>query len=569
MDSCPLSDARFRIALTACPSVLSVSDTIQGLLGFEAASFRAGNVSLQALIHPGDQAIAERMFSPTESVVSETFNIRLRQANGLIRCFSGIYKKAYAEAGDVPERLVLDLVLVDAKSQRHQRQIACALSEADKLGALLANTDDYVYFKDRNHVFTGASQTLLELTSKAESWTDLIGKTDYDLFPEEYADIYYELEKQVFTGIRVAHEVQQTLTRDGQKGWVDNRKYPIRNAAGEIVGLFGIARDITEQKHIEDALRLSEERYRFLADNISDVIWTMNLEGRLTYVSPSIEKLCGYTPAEVMAQTLADVLAPNSCITASTALERIVAAIKAGEHAPGSRGEFEVRCKDGASVWTEVTSNAMRNPAGEFVGILGVSRDITQRKKMEDRVHQLAFHDPLTDLPNRRLLTDRLEQAMVASKRSGCYGAVMFLDLDNFKPLNDLHGHEVGDLLLIEVAERLKACVREMDTVARFGGDEFVVMVRELEVDKVRSTAQAAHIAEKIRVSLAAPYSLITTAGGTPVRTVEHRCSASIGVVLFNNHDADQKEILKWADAAMYRAKEAGRNRIHFHGAKA
>ena len=157
---------------------------------------------------------------------------------------------------------------------------------------------------------------------------------------------------------------------------------------------------------------------------------------------------------------------------------------------------------------------------------------------------------------------------MAASKRSGCYGALMFLDLDNFKPLNDTHGHVVGDLLLIEVADRLKACVREMDTVARFGGDEFVVMLSDLNADKAESTLQAEIVAEKIRIRLAEPYLLTIRHEGKADSTVEHLCTVSIGVTLFLNHVADQDDILKWADAAMYQAKDAGRNSIRFHDAK-
>ena len=204
-------------------------------------------------------------------------------------------------------------------------------------------------------------------------------------------------------------------------------------------------------------------------------------------------------------------------------------------------------------------------PDGGFVTIY---IDITERKQMEDQVHQMAFYDTLTRLPNRRLLDDRLCQSMAASKRSACYGALMFLDLDNFKPLNDLHGHAVGDLLLIEAAERLRACVREVDTVARFGGDEFVVMIGELDADKNESMAQARLIAEKIRVTLSAPYLLTIRHEGKAETTVEHHCTASIGVALFINHEASQDDILKWADSAMYEAKEAGRNLVRFHDVK-
>jgi len=191
-------------------------------------------------------------------------------------------------------------------------------------------------------------------------------------------------------------------------------------------------------------------------------------------------------------------------------------------------------------------------------------QEIVQRKVVEERVRQMAFYDTLTKLPNRRLLNDRLIQAIAVSKRSGCYSALMFLDLDNFKPLNDTHGHAIGDLLLIEVAERLKKCVRETDTVARFGGDEFVVMLGELDADKNSSTNQARLVAEKISEILAEPYRLIVNHQKKQDSAVEHHCTASIGVVMFINQELDPDEILKKADAAMYQAKVVGRNAIQF-----
>ena len=190
---------------------------------------------------------------------------------------------------------------------------------------------------------------------------------------------------------------------------------------------------------------------------------------------------------------------------------------------------------------------------------------VIEYHRAEEKIRNLAFFDALTQLPNRRLLDDRLGLAMASSKRSGRYAALMFLDLDNFKPLNDGYGHAVGDLLLIEVAERLSACVREIDTVARFGGDEFVIMITELDESRDESAVQARLVAEKIRSVLAEPYRLIIKKCGMPDQEIEHHCTASIGVVLFINHVADQDEILKWADAAMYQAKEDGRNSIRFY----
>jgi diguanylate cyclase (GGDEF)-like protein len=158
-------------------------------------------------------------------------------------------------------------------------------------------------------------------------------------------------------------------------------------------------------------------------------------------------------------------------------------------------------------------------------------------------------------------LQDRLIHAMAGSKRGGRYGALMFLDLDNFKPLNDNYGHGAGDLLLVEVARRVLSCVRETDTVARFGGDEFVVLLGELDTEKAPSVALAGAIADKIRQALARTYKLDMPNADE----VEHHCTASIGVVVFFNHDCSVEDVIKWADRAMYRAKEAGRNLIRFY----
>jgi diguanylate cyclase (GGDEF)-like protein len=182
----------------------------------------------------------------------------------------------------------------------------------------------------------------------------------------------------------------------------------------------------------------------------------------------------------------------------------------------------------------------------------------------QKQIHDLAYHDALTRLPNRRLLNDRIAQAMNLSKRKACFGALMALDLDNFKPLNDAHGHTSGDTLLVEVAKRLTSCVRENDTVARFGGDEFVVVLSELSTDRQEAMSQAERVAEKIRLALAVDYSLKVSKPGKPDVLINHQCTASIGVALFIQKDPDDADLLKQADAAMYQAKGAGRNSIRF-----
>ena len=226
-------------------------------------------------------------------------------------------------------------------------------------------------------------------------------------------------------------------------------------------------------------------------------------------------------------------------------------------------GEIWDRRKNGEIYPKWVTITAVKDGSGKTTEYVSIFSDITKRKQAEDEIRNLAFFDALTQLPNRRLLDDRLEQAIAASKRSGHYGAVMFLDLDNFKPLNDTHGHKAGDLLLVEVARRLASCVREVDTVARFGGDEFVVVLSELNEIEAECAVQARAVAEKISAALAEPYWLVYNARGT-TKMIIHHCAASIGAVLFNGKGSAEN-ILKCADKAMYQAKEAGRNSIRFH----
>jgi diguanylate cyclase (GGDEF)-like protein/PAS domain S-box-containing protein len=306
------------------------------------------------------------------------------------------------------------------------------------------------------------------------------------------------------------------------------------------------------------ALRVSEDHYRTLFDSASDGIMTVTASGRIVAANKAFARIHGYTVDEILTINLNDLDAPQTQPLINERMQRILS---------GEAMTFEVEHyhKDGHIILLEVTTSLISSNGEPLIQAL--HRDITERKQLEKQVRQLAFLDELTKLPNRRLLNNRLSQAMAYSKRSGNYGALMMLDLDNFKQLNDALGHHAGDLLLLEVARRLIECVRETDTVARVGGDEFVVMLSELSNDRIESARQAGEVAEKIRVSLAAPYQLTLNEEGPAGMEVQHHCSASIGVVLFLNHEASQSDLLKWADAAMYQAKVAGRNSVQFSGA--
>ncbi|MHB8949124.1 MAG: PAS domain S-box protein [Rhodoferax sp.] len=342
---------------------------------------------------------------------------------------------------------------------------------------------------------------------------------------------------------------------DGTVHWMLGSAMPQKEEDGAVLW-HGFITDITQRKREEAVFRGLFEQSLFLAGVVDQ-------QGRLIDVNSIALRVAGTSREQVLGQYFPD----TPWWSAPQDREKLIECLAIAYTGRPSSFEATHPTLDGGHISVMFSAMPISLEDGIQVAVVGV--DITRRKELEDQVRELAFHDPLTKLPNRRLLNDRLGQLMASSKRSNCYGALMFLDLDNFKPLNDLHGHDFGDLLLVEVAQRLLSCVREIDTVARLGGDEFVVMLSDLSADKSRSTEEARLIAEKIRAALAAPYLLTVTREGKTGAAVEHHCSASIGVVLFINHDASQDEILKWADAAMYQAKDAGRNTIRFHDANA
>lgn len=218
-------------------------------------------------------------------------------------------------------------------------------------------------------------------------------------------------------------------------------------------------------------------------------------------------------------------------------------------------GEITIQAVGGKLFPVHLSISAVTDPQGKLKNYVASFIDISSLKAAAEEIQRLAFYDALTGLPNRRLLQDRLQHALAISARSGRPGALLFIDLDNFKLLNDSLGHDMGDLLLQQVAQRLTACVREGDTVARLGGDEFVVMLTELGDERHEASAQTEIVANKILATLTKPYSL---------KEQQYRNSPSIGAVLFRDHEFDIEALLKQADIAMYQAKKAGKNTVRF-----
>lgn len=431
---------------------------------------------------------------------------------------------------------------------------------------------------------------------------------------QEQAMAFYEPEVRTFLvaakaaaikdGTPWEHESLMT-TATGKRIWVHSRcEALVRD--GKTVLLTGILQDINDRKLAEIAL---QRRTRELEMH-NRILWQihqgMPLNEMLESMIHQIEALhpgmlCSILLCDDHGKQLVHAAAPSLAGFFTHAIDGLTVGFGVGSCGTAAyRGErvivenlqqhpYWLRFRELAalaglqSCWSQPIKNHLGDVLGTFAiyhrqpgapddeeirlieSYATLALIVIERHRAEAQIRNLAFYDTLTQLPNRRMLDDRLAQAMEVSKRSGRYGALMFLDLDNFKPLNDSHGHAVGDLLLIQVAQRISGCVRGMDTVARFGGDEFVVMLGELDEDEAESIDQAGLVAEKIRSVLAEPYRL----NGNLNVIIEHRCTASIGVAMFVNHDASLDEILKRADQAMYQAKDAGRDSISFYLADA
>jgi PAS domain S-box-containing protein len=383
----PLLEAKICLELSDHLMVLSVSDSIKALLGFSAEDFTSLTISLKELIHPHDHDIAETLFSADLQTGSGSFNIRLRQANGRIRCIKGFYEKRSGNSGS---DVMLELLLQDAKS------LAKTLGEAITMPdfrAIMENTDDYIYFKDRNHVFTGASQTLVSICSPAEHWTDLIGMTDYDVFSEEYADIYYRLEKEVFAGVPVAQEIQKYLTTSGNKGWVDNRKYPIHDEKGDIIGLFGIARDVTAGKQAELALIESEDRFKALSDASFGGGVIIHDKGLILECNQGLSDMTGFSYQELIGMDGLNLIAPESLDTVLQNIRR------------GYEEHYEVKGvrKDGTK-YPLAIQGKNSTYKGSPVRVIEF-RDITEQKKAEQD-YQKLFHEMLDGLALHEIICD-------------------------------------------------------------------------------------------------------------------------------------------------------------------
>lgn len=310
--------------------------------------------------------------------------------------------------------------------------------------------------------------------------------------------------------------------------------------------------DISEQKQTEEqARRLLSERDVMLDSALTGIVRVD--EGAIVWANRSFEQMLQYEPDELNGCALQDLCADSD--ECNTVLDSNDASSSARQT---FRTEISLLRRDGSIIWCDVSRSTMDERTGESLWTI---LDVSDRIQAEEEVRQLAYFDPLTHLPNRRLLSDRLAQAMSTGQRFKEYGALLMLDLDRFKTLNDTHGHDMGDLLLKAVAERLRQLMRQDDTVSRIGGDEFVVLLSHLGTEEATASTRAVRVAEKIRETLNQPFIL-------GAQEISYRNSPSVGVALFLGQQLRADELFKQADVAMYQAKNSGRNLVRLFSQK-
>jgi diguanylate cyclase (GGDEF)-like protein/PAS domain S-box-containing protein len=406
---------------------------------------------------------------------------------------------------------------------------------------------DVIFFKDgegRWLVTNDAAKRLFRLQG-----TDWEGKTSVEMANERpemrdmHLQVEYEDEKTWCNRSLTIFNKQATLP-DGELRDFEVRKIPSFNQNGERESLVIIGRDVTQAKKAEIDLRIAAIAFESKEGKV-----VTDANGTILRVNGAYTEITGYSESEVVGK--------NPSLS------------KSGRHEPdfyremwqriiqtgGWEGKIWNKRKNG-DIYPELLSiNAVKSSDGSITHYVGTLIDDTQHEAAQEKIETLSNFDSLTGLPNRRLMTDRIKKAFANSVRTSMHGAAILLDIDDFKGLNDTRGHEVGDLLLLEVSKRVKSCVREVDTVSRSGGDEFMILLESLSTDENDAARQALVLAEKIKIALVAPYLIAGT---------DFRITSSIGIVIFDGKGISVDDILMHADTAMYQAKNSGRNAVRF-----
>ncbi len=387
------------------------------------------------------------------------------------------------------------------KSETERQRMEGALRESEeRYRALVENATDIVFETSETGHFTFVNPAALRITGYEEE--EIIGKHYLEYIrPDMRKEVSKFLVSQLENRVQNTYIEFVIITKEDREIWLgQNTQLIVKD--GRFSSFQAVARDITERKHAQEALRVSETRYRLLAENARDLIWTVGLDMRLTYVSPSVTRLLGFTVEEAMARTMQQAYTPEAFEKAMQIFADEMAIESAGHGDPARSRmlELDLFHKDGSTVPVEGNFCFLRDPTGKVIGILSILRDIADRKrteellrKSENKYRELSIVDDLTQLYNSRYFYHQLKMEMDRTDRYGQPLTLLLLDLDDFKTFNDAYGHVEGDLVLLRLGQVVKRCLRQTDSAYRYGGEEFTILL------PMATSTDGAVTAERIR----------------------------------------------------------------------
>ncbi|HET6757491.1 MAG TPA: PAS domain S-box protein [Burkholderiales bacterium] len=494
-------------------------------------------------IYPEDRDRVRQVFRDTVATgIGRRTQYRFLLEDGSIRHIESEGSAVLDASGKVSHVVVVSRDI----TERMIAEKALRNSE-ERFRSLVQNLSDMITIHDAQGITHYESPSAARILGYGPG--GLMGKSPFEtIHPKDLARVKSAFQEVLQTTKPVALNDFRYRRADGT--WIHLEVMGINLLDHPAVkGVVLTSRDITERKHAEHLLRESEQRFRDVVNAAGEYIWEVDVQWNYTYASERVERTLGYSEHELLGRSFFSLMPDGE---ANRVREWFREKVPEGQSFRYL--EHKTRTKYGDVIWQQVSGVPILGPHGRALGYRGTALDITDRKRAEARIEYLATRDALTDLPNRMLLNDRVEQAIVNAHRNFESFALLFIDLDRFKTINDSLGHHVGDQMLKQVAERLLHCVRERDTVARPGGDEFVVAIYDL-----KNSQDAGHIAQKILNSLSQPFSIENNVLNT---------SCSIGISTYPNDGENVPTLMKNADTAMYHAKEKGRSNYQFFSAE-
>jgi diguanylate cyclase (GGDEF)-like protein/PAS domain S-box-containing protein len=430
-------------------------------------------------------------------------------------------------------------------SGRHEAERALRKSEA-MYRNLVETSNDLIWSVDAGGRWTYLSPAAARRIYGCEP-ADMLGREFREQLAPEVSERDLAMFRRILVGESVFAYETRHIRRDGSHVDLSINAVPMRGAKGAVVGATGAARDVTAEKGAAAALYENAEKLRLAVDAAELMYWEWERDSNQLHWGRDPSSIVGAAGGKTTRwPEYLKMVHPDD-------RERYLSVVNAAwEQVGPCSNEYRVIRQDGRVAWLSSHAKTLADATGRAHRMIGVSQDITERKHQEEETRYLAYHDTLTGLPNRRLLDDRLRQALFLAQRRDSRVALLVVDLDNFKQVNDALGHRAGDAVLREAAHRVAGCLRKADTLARHGGDEFVVVIPDLQLDTDLQV-----VAEKILRSLEPPFR---------VDERDFTIGASIGVSLFPGDAGDGEALLRNADVAMYRAKQLGRNNYRFYG---